>query len=220
MLLPDTVGTGGDSHTRFPIGISFPAGSGLVAFAAATGDEREQGERERREKLRSTATCISRDKANRACVRSCGACIVVFVASKPPSKPSTHHHHCVTVASPDTRVRASRVPCPVLVCRGTRPAPPCSQATCRLTCPSRCSCASRATSSQASPSVTSCTPSRECRRCVGDGRVKGNSKSSSTSSWVLLRQNHASATNLTVPHRSSRGCRCIISGTMRSSRAC
>jgi aconitate hydratase 2/2-methylisocitrate dehydratase len=38
MLLPDTVGTGGDSHTRFPIGISFPAGSGLVAFAAATGE--------------------------------------------------------------------------------------------------------------------------------------------------------------------------------------
>jgi aconitate hydratase 2 / 2-methylisocitrate dehydratase len=37
MLTPDTVGTGGDSHTRFPIGISFPAGSGLVAFAAATG---------------------------------------------------------------------------------------------------------------------------------------------------------------------------------------
>ena len=37
MLLPDTVGTGGDSHTRFPIGISFPAGSGLVAFAGATG---------------------------------------------------------------------------------------------------------------------------------------------------------------------------------------
>ena len=37
MLLPDTVGTGGDSHTRFPIGVSFPAGSGLVAFAAATG---------------------------------------------------------------------------------------------------------------------------------------------------------------------------------------
>ncbi|MEX0444865.1 bifunctional aconitate hydratase 2/2-methylisocitrate dehydratase [Xenorhabdus sp. SGI246] len=37
MLLPDSVGTGGDSHTRFPIGISFPAGSGLVAFAAATG---------------------------------------------------------------------------------------------------------------------------------------------------------------------------------------
>lgn len=37
MCLPDTVGTGGDSHTRFPIGISFPAGSGLVAFAAATG---------------------------------------------------------------------------------------------------------------------------------------------------------------------------------------
>jgi aconitate hydratase 2/2-methylisocitrate dehydratase len=37
MLLPDTVGTGGDSHTRFPIGISFPAGSGLVAFAAAVG---------------------------------------------------------------------------------------------------------------------------------------------------------------------------------------
>jgi aconitate hydratase 2/2-methylisocitrate dehydratase len=37
MLLPDTVGTGGDSHTRFPIGISFPGGSGLVAFAAATG---------------------------------------------------------------------------------------------------------------------------------------------------------------------------------------
>lgn len=37
MLLPDTVGTGGDSHTRFPIGLSFPAGSGLVAFAAATG---------------------------------------------------------------------------------------------------------------------------------------------------------------------------------------
>lgn len=37
MILPDTVGTGGDSHTRFPIGISFPAGSGLVAFAAATG---------------------------------------------------------------------------------------------------------------------------------------------------------------------------------------
>jgi aconitate hydratase 2/2-methylisocitrate dehydratase len=37
MLLPDTVGTGGDSHTRFPIGISFPAGSGLVAFAAAIG---------------------------------------------------------------------------------------------------------------------------------------------------------------------------------------
>src|SRR5438132_12098296 len=36
-LLPDTVGTAGDSHTRFPIGISFPAGSGLVAFAAATG---------------------------------------------------------------------------------------------------------------------------------------------------------------------------------------
>ncbi len=36
-LLPDTVGTGGDSHTRFPIGISFPAGSGLVAFGAATG---------------------------------------------------------------------------------------------------------------------------------------------------------------------------------------
>ncbi len=35
--MPDTVGTGGDSHTRFPIGISFPAGSGLVAFAAATG---------------------------------------------------------------------------------------------------------------------------------------------------------------------------------------
>ncbi len=37
MVLPDTVGTGGDSHTRFPIGISFPAGSGLVAFAAVTG---------------------------------------------------------------------------------------------------------------------------------------------------------------------------------------
>ncbi|MFT3847420.1 MAG: bifunctional aconitate hydratase 2/2-methylisocitrate dehydratase [Propionivibrio sp.] len=37
LLLPDTIGTGGDSHTRFPIGISFPAGSGLVAFAAATG---------------------------------------------------------------------------------------------------------------------------------------------------------------------------------------
>merc|ERR1712176_1416266 len=37
LLLPDTVGTGGDSHTRFPIGISFPAGSGAVAFAAATG---------------------------------------------------------------------------------------------------------------------------------------------------------------------------------------
>ena len=37
MLLPDTVGTGGDSHTRFPIGISFPAGSGLVAFAATLG---------------------------------------------------------------------------------------------------------------------------------------------------------------------------------------
>ncbi len=37
MLIPDTVGTGGDSHTRFPLGISFPAGSGLVAFAAATG---------------------------------------------------------------------------------------------------------------------------------------------------------------------------------------
>ena len=37
LLLPDTVGTGGDSHTRFPIGISFPAGSGLMAFAAATG---------------------------------------------------------------------------------------------------------------------------------------------------------------------------------------
>lgn len=38
MLLPDTLGTGGDSHTRFPIGLSFPAGSGLVAFAAATGN--------------------------------------------------------------------------------------------------------------------------------------------------------------------------------------
>ena len=37
MILPDTVGTGGDSHTRFPIGVSFPAGSGLVAFAAALG---------------------------------------------------------------------------------------------------------------------------------------------------------------------------------------
>ena len=37
MLLPDTLGTGGDSHTRFPLGLSFPAGSGLVAFAAATG---------------------------------------------------------------------------------------------------------------------------------------------------------------------------------------
>ncbi|SHO54911.1 bifunctional aconitate hydratase 2/2-methylisocitrate dehydratase [Vibrio quintilis] len=37
MLVPDTVGTGGDSHTRFPVGISFPAGSGLVAFSAATG---------------------------------------------------------------------------------------------------------------------------------------------------------------------------------------
>merc|ERR1712195_113651 len=37
MLIPDTVGAGGDSHTRFPIGISFPAGSGLVAFGAATG---------------------------------------------------------------------------------------------------------------------------------------------------------------------------------------
>ena len=37
MLLPDGVGTGGDSHTRFPLGISFPAGSGLVAFAAALG---------------------------------------------------------------------------------------------------------------------------------------------------------------------------------------
>merc|ERR1711957_1078526 len=37
MLLPDQVGTGGDSHTRFPLGISFPAGSGLVAFAATTG---------------------------------------------------------------------------------------------------------------------------------------------------------------------------------------
>mmetsp|Transcript_12631 Transcript_12631/g.19489 ORF Transcript_12631/g.19489 Transcript_12631/m.19489 type:complete len:959 (+) Transcript_12631:108-2984(+) len=37
MLVPDTVGTGGDSHTRFPLGVSFPAGSGLVAFAAATG---------------------------------------------------------------------------------------------------------------------------------------------------------------------------------------
>lgn len=37
LVLPDTVGTGGDSHTRFPIGISFPAGSGLVAFAAVTG---------------------------------------------------------------------------------------------------------------------------------------------------------------------------------------
>jgi len=37
MLVPDTVGTGGDSHTRFPLGISFPAGSGLVAFGAALG---------------------------------------------------------------------------------------------------------------------------------------------------------------------------------------
>ena len=37
MLIPDTVGTGGDSHTRFPLGLSFPAGSGLVAFAAALG---------------------------------------------------------------------------------------------------------------------------------------------------------------------------------------
>ena len=37
MLIPDTVGTGGDSHTRFPIGISFPAGSGMVAFAATLG---------------------------------------------------------------------------------------------------------------------------------------------------------------------------------------
>jgi len=37
MILPDTVGTGGDSHTRFPMGISFPAGSGLVAFGAALG---------------------------------------------------------------------------------------------------------------------------------------------------------------------------------------
>lgn len=37
MILPDTIGTGGDSHTRFPLGVSFPAGSGLVAFAAATG---------------------------------------------------------------------------------------------------------------------------------------------------------------------------------------
>ena len=37
MLLPDTVGTGGDSHTRFPLGISFPGGSGMVAFAAAIG---------------------------------------------------------------------------------------------------------------------------------------------------------------------------------------
>jgi aconitate hydratase 2 / 2-methylisocitrate dehydratase len=37
MLLADTVGTGSDSHTRFPLGISFPAGSGLVAFAAALG---------------------------------------------------------------------------------------------------------------------------------------------------------------------------------------
>ena len=37
MLLPDTVGTGGDSHSRFPIGISFPAGSGMVAFAATLG---------------------------------------------------------------------------------------------------------------------------------------------------------------------------------------
>lgn len=37
MMLPDTLGTGGDSHTRFPIGLTFPAGSGLVAFAAATG---------------------------------------------------------------------------------------------------------------------------------------------------------------------------------------
>merc|ERR1719231_1743514 len=37
MLVPDCVGTGGDSHTRFPLGISFPAGSGLVAFAAAAG---------------------------------------------------------------------------------------------------------------------------------------------------------------------------------------
>ena len=37
MLLPDTVGTGGDSHTRFPLGISFPGGSGIVAFAAAIG---------------------------------------------------------------------------------------------------------------------------------------------------------------------------------------
>ena len=36
-ITPDTVGTGGDSHTRFPIGISFPAGSGLVAFGAALG---------------------------------------------------------------------------------------------------------------------------------------------------------------------------------------
>ena len=37
LCLPDTVGTGGDSHTRFPIGISFPAGSGLIAFAGVTG---------------------------------------------------------------------------------------------------------------------------------------------------------------------------------------
>jgi len=37
LLVPDTVGTGGDSHTRFPLGISFPAGSGLVAFAGALG---------------------------------------------------------------------------------------------------------------------------------------------------------------------------------------
>ena len=37
MLIPDTVGTGGDSHTRFPLGISFPGGSGIVAFAAAIG---------------------------------------------------------------------------------------------------------------------------------------------------------------------------------------
>jgi aconitate hydratase 2/2-methylisocitrate dehydratase len=37
LVLPDTVGTGGDSHTRFPVGVSFPAGSGLVAFAGALG---------------------------------------------------------------------------------------------------------------------------------------------------------------------------------------
>ena len=80
MLLPDTVGTGGDSHTRFPIGISFPAGSGLVAFAAATGVMpldmpetvlvRFKGELQPGVTLRDLVNAIPLTRSSRACSRS------------------------------------------------------------------------------------------------------------------------------------------------------
>eukprot|EP00976_Prorocentrum_cordatum_P063466 1177096-Prorocentrum_minimum.AAC.2 len=93
MLLPDTVGTGGDSHTRFPIGISFPAGSGLVAFGACPSPPRPRGDpRARRHRNRRAEPGLVRP--------SC--------AVRPPSTRRGGCHLGSYASPPVTRTRAPR----------------------------------------------------------------------------------------------------------------